>query len=454
MRKIHSFDLIMEKIHTKTMTIGVIGLGYVGLPLAMELVDSGYKVVGIDIDEQKIESLHGGKSHILDIADSQVYSAIQSQQFQVTSDFNALCDLDAVSICVPTPLNRNQEPDISYLTYTAEKIKKYLDNPLLIVLESTTYPGSTREIFSGCLESAGKNVDEDYFLCFSPERVDPGNKNFQTKSIPKVIGGLTLSSAQLAEKLYASVFDEVVVVSSLETAEMSKLLENTFRSVNIAFVNEMALMCERMGLDIWETIDAAATKPFGFMPFYPGPGVGGHCIPLDPMYLHWKGKQNKFFNKFIETAQEINMNMPYRVVDKIQDALNAQGKPLNNAKVLLVGVAYKSDINDVRESPALDVYEILKNRGTVMSVLDPFVASFKNQNNQVVPVIQSNSCEFEQYDCVVILTKHTKLDYIGLLENSKAIVDMQHVYKNIQANHIYRIGGGVLDESKYLSFTP
>ncbi|MBC1604558.1 nucleotide sugar dehydrogenase [Paenilisteria rocourtiae] len=453
MQKIRSIDLMMEKIHIKKMTVGVIGLGYVGLPLAMELVEAGYKVVGIDIDSQKINSLSEGKSHILDITDSQVNNAIQSEQFQVTSDFQVLGDLDAVSICVPTPLNKNQEPDISYLTYTAEKIERYLDNPLLIILESTTYPGSTREIFAERLNQAGKHMDEDYFLCFSPERVDPGNSKFQTKSIPKVIGGLTPASAQLAEKLYASVLDEVVVVSSLETAEMSKLLENTFRSINIAFVNEMALMCERMGLDIWETIDAAATKPFGFMPFYPGPGVGGHCIPLDPMYLHWKGKQSKFFNKFIETAQEINMNMPYRVVDKIQDALNIQGKSLNEAKVLLVGVAYKSDINDVRESPALDVYEILKERGTVISVLDPFVPSFKDRDDQVVPVIQSQSCAFEQYDCVVILTKHTKLDYNGLLESSKAIVDMQHVYKDIQANHIYRIGGGVLHEPTNLTLT-
>ncbi|MBC1501868.1 nucleotide sugar dehydrogenase [Listeria weihenstephanensis] len=435
-------NVMMEKIQTKEAKVGVIGLGYVGLPLAMELVAAGYTVIGIDIDKDKVASLNAGKSHILDVSENLVTDAVQNGLFKATDEFEVLGGLDAVSVCVPTPLNDNQEPDISYMTFTAEKIMKHLANPLLIMLESTTYPGTTRELFADHFEATGARVDDDYFLCFSPERVDPGNDKYQTKSIPKVIGGLTKASSELAEALYGKVLDEVVIVSSPEVAEMSKLLENTFRSINIAFVNEMALMCERMGLDIWETIDAAATKPFGFMPFYPGPGVGGHCIPLDPMYLHWKGKQSKFFNKFIETAQEINMNMPYYVVNKIQDALNGQAKSLKGAKVLLVGAAYKADINDVRESPALDVYEILKKHETDMNILDPFVASFQNKDGEIVPIIQSNACDFSKYDCVVILTKHSTIDYLSLLSDSRAIVDMCHIYKGNDSDKIHKIGGG------------
>ncbi|WP_163653212.1 nucleotide sugar dehydrogenase [Listeria sp. PSOL-1] len=435
-------ELLLSKIKAREAKVGVIGLGYVGLPLAMELVFAGYTVVGIDIDLTKVESLNQGKSHILDVPEEHIEKAIQRGQFQATDDFSMIGELDTVSVCVPTPLNENQEPDISFITFTAEKILAHMKNPLLILLESTTYPGTTRELFADKFEYSGKRVDEDYFLCFSPERVDPGNEKFQTKSIPKVIGGLTPGSSELAESLYSKVLDEVVLVSSPETAEMSKLLENTFRSVNIAFVNEMALMCERMGLDIWEAIDAAATKPFGFMPFYPGPGVGGHCIPLDPMYLHWKGKQNKFFNKFIETAQEINMNMPYHVVNKIQDALNTQGKSLKDSQVLLVGAAYKADINDVRESPSLDIYEILKKQEAVVSVLDPFVANFRDQNGKLVHVAKSDMCQFSQYDCVVLLTKHSTINYDELMKESKIIVDMCHVYKEQKIDKVHRIGGG------------
>ncbi|WP_221640847.1 nucleotide sugar dehydrogenase [Listeria newyorkensis] len=434
-------ELLMRKIKTKQAKVGVIGLGYVGLPLAMELAASGYEVTGIDIDPQKVTSLNDGGSHILDVPSEIVRDAVRNGRFEATNDFSVLKDLDAVSVCVPTPLNENQEPDISFMTFTAEKLVKHMQNPILILLESTTYPGTTRELFADRFEAAGKRVKEDYFLCFSPERVDPGNAKFQTKSIPKVIGGLTAECSELAEQLYGSVLDQLVLVSSPETAEMSKLLENTFRSINIAFVNEMAMMCERMGLDIWETIDAAATKPFGFMPFYPGPGVGGHCIPLDPMYLHWKGKQSKFFNKFIETAQEINMNMPYRVVDKIRDALNTQGKSLKEAKVLLVGAGYKADINDVRESPTLDIYEILRENQTNIAVLDPFVAQFKDKDKQIVPVIQSERCDFAAYDCVVVLTKHSTLDYEQLFVESKTIVDMRNLYK-ADSQKVFKIGGG------------
>ncbi|EIA19362.1 nucleotide sugar dehydrogenase [Listeria fleischmannii] len=432
----------LQKFKERTAKIGVIGLGYVGLPLAIELADAGFEVVGIDIDESKVASLNEGKSHILDVPEERVAKAVKNHQFSATNEFAILGQLDAVSVCVPTPLNENQEPDISYMTFTAEKILTHMKNPLLILLESTTYPGTTRELFANRFEAAGKRVNEDYFLCFSPERVDPGNEHYQTKSIPKVIGGITEESSELAEALYGSVLDEIVLVSSPETAEMSKLLENTFRSVNIAFVNEMALMCERMGLDIWETIDAAATKPFGFMPFYPGPGVGGHCIPLDPMYLHWKGKQSKFFNKFIETAQEINMNMPYRVVDKIQDALDEQMKSLRGAKVLLMGAAYKADINDVRESPTLDVYEILAEYGVDVVVADPFVSSFRDNEGKMISVMDPKNCDFSVYDCAVVLTKHSTVNYEKLLDESHAIVDMRYIYRDNDSNKIFKIGGG------------
>lgn len=438
---------LVEKIETKQAKVGIIGLGYVGLPLAMEFVDSGFDVIGIDIDQDKVSNLNKGISHILDVSDASVSKGVGQRKFRATTDFSVISSLDAVSVCVPTPLNENQEPDTTFLTFTAEKLEMYMENPLLVLLESTTYPGTTRELFAERFDLADKQVDHDYFLCFSPERVDPGNAKFQTKNIPKVIGGLTEESSKLGEALYSSILDEVIVVSSPETAEMSKLLENTFRSVNIAFVNEMALMCERMNLDIWETIDAAATKPFGFMPFYPGPGVGGHCIPLDPMYLHWKGKQNKFFNKFIETSQEINMNMPYRVVEKIRDALNAQGKSLKNSHVLLVGLAYKPDINDVRESPALSVYEILKENQTAITILDPYVQSFRDKNGSEVIVNQNNSCEYERYDCVVILTKHSVVDYEKLLNESHTIVDMCHIYKGSHEK-VFKIGGGRIRESQ------
>lgn len=435
-------ELLEKKIKNKTALIGVVGLGYVGLPIAIELVKARYNVIGIDIDSQKVSQLNEGKSHILDVPEEQVKQAVQDQHFKATDDFKEVSSLDAVIICVPTPLNENQEPDTADLQAVSNSLLLYMKHPILISLESTSYPGTTRKIFAEHFDDAGKKRNKDYFLCFSPERVDPGNKKFQTKNTPKVIGGLTPESTDLAYLLYKSVIDKVIKVQSLETAEMSKLLENTFRSVNIAFINEMALMCERMGIDIWETIDAASTKPFGFMPFYPGPGVGGHCIPLDPMYLHWKGKEHKFFNRFIETAQEINMNMPYRVVEKIQQSLNDQGKSLNGGKILLVGIAYKSNVNDVRESPSLDIFEILKEWKTEIDVLDPFVNNFRDKSGKIIDVLNGDRCDFSNYDCAVVLVNHDKIEYDLLLKRSLAIVDTRNLYKNISSNKIYRIGGG------------
>lgn len=434
---------LFEKIATKEMKIGIMGLGYVGLPLAMEFAEKGYSVIGIDIDAAKVDDLNEGKSHIIDVPPETVSKAINNYTFKATADFSIISELDAISICVPTPLNKNQEPDTSYMEYAVNELLKHIKQPLLVVLESTTYPGTTRELFAKRFQAAGKKLDKDYFLCFSPERVDPGNLVYQTKQIPKVVGGITTASSAIAKKLYSTVLDKVVVVSSPETAEMSKLIENTFRSVNIAFMNEMALMCERMGLNIWEAIDAAATKPFGFMPFYPGPGVGGHCIPLDPMYLHWKGKQNKFFNRFIEMSQEINMNMPYKVVDKVQEAVNHAGKSLKNAKILLVGASYKANINDVRESPTLEVYRILQEKEVIVSVQDPFVPSFVDSYNQSISVIQAVEIDYSAYDCVVVLTKHNNIDYDLVLKDSELIVDMRYVWKNKSSKKIFTIGGEV-----------
>ncbi|MCA5014450.1 MULTISPECIES: nucleotide sugar dehydrogenase [unclassified Enterococcus] len=436
--------IFLDKVKTKEMKIGVIGLGYVGLPLAMEFAQEGYSVVGIDIDEQKVATLNQGQSHIIDISNAVVNDSIDSGNFTATTDFSAIKTLDAVSICVPTPLNKNQEPDISYIETTIDQLLDNYGQPLLMVLESTTYPGTTRELLADRFAAAGYQVDQDYFVCFSPERVDPGNEMYQTKQIPKVIGGISEASTEIAQKLYEDVLDEIVPVSSPETAEMSKLLENTFRSINIAFVNEMALMCDRMGVNIWESIDAASTKPFGYMPFYPGPGVGGHCIPLDPMYLHWKGKQDKFFSQFIELSQMINMNMPYKVVEKVQEALDSIGKSIKSSKILLLGMAYKSNIDDVRESPALDVYEILNEKDCQLDVLDPFVTSFKDKVGNQIAVRMNTMIDYSEYDCVVVLTKHDIFDYDKILEESQTIVDMRYSWKahagELQ-DKIFTIGG-------------
>lgn len=430
---------IKSKITNKKLNIGIIGLGYVGLPLAIGFSKAGFNVTGIDINKEKVMSLNAGHSYILDIEDNIIIDITRNENFKATTDFKVINFLDAIIVCVPTPLNKNQEPDISHLDNVSNQILENMKEALFISVESTTYPGCTREIFNYKFQQHHKIVNKDYFLCFSPERIDPGNMVFQTRNIPKVIGGITSESSEIGKQLYKTILEEVVLVSSTEIAEMSKLLENTFRSVNIAFINEMALMCDRMDIDIWEVIDAAATKPFGYLPFYPSCGVGGHCIPLDPMYLHWKGKQNKFFNQFIEMSQNINLNMPYHVVDKIQYALNTQEKCLNKAEILLVGITYKPDIDDLRESPALEVYDILKSHNASLSVLDPLVDSFYDKNHSKVSVIQDNYCNFGRYDCVVILTKHKSINYGTLEKNSHLIVDMCHTY-SFESEKIHTFG--------------
>ncbi|WP_081205029.1 nucleotide sugar dehydrogenase [Enterococcus villorum] len=434
-------EIFKKKIKERTLKVGVIGLGYVGLPLAVEFGKAGYEVVGIDLDSKKVQSINNGHSHILDVKDEEVSTLVNMGRLRATTEFSEISQLDSLSICVPTPLNKNQEPDTSYITTTVDNILAYLKNPLLMVLESTTYPGTTRELFADRFNQKGYQADKDYFLCFSPERVDPGNKKYKTKQIPKVIGGLTQSSTEVGCLLYEKVIDKVVPVSSTETAEMSKLLENTFRSVNIAFVNEMALMCDRMGIDIWETIEAASTKPFGFMPFYPGAGVGGHCIPLDPMYLYWKGKQDRYFNQFIELSQRINLNMPYEVIEKVRISLDSIGKTLSEANVLIIGLSYKDNIDDVRESPALEIYEQLKKEAGNVAVFDPYVKSFKDVNGERQSVIQEQSnITYSDYDGAVILAKHENIDFDEILDKLPTIVDMKRTWKT-KHKKVVTIGG-------------
>ncbi|OTP26390.1 nucleotide sugar dehydrogenase [Enterococcus mundtii] len=434
-------DIFEKKINDRTLKIGVIGLGYVGLPLAVEFGKAGYDVVGIDLDIKKVQSINNSHSHIIDITDEEVSVLVKNGKLRATTDFSEISQLDSLSICVPTPLNKNQEPDTSFIVKTVDNILKHLKEPLLMILESTTYPGTTRELLAERFNQNGYKLDKDYFLCFSPERVDPGNKKYKTRQIPKVMGGITQDSTEVGCVLYENIIDKVIPVSSPETAEMSKLLENTFRSINIAFINEMALMCDRMGIDIWETIDAASTKPFGFMPFYPGAGVGGHCIPLDPMYLYWKGKQERYFNQFIELSQRINLNMPYRVIDKVRVALDSTGKTLSDSNILMIGLSYKDNIDDIRESPALDIYEQLQKESKKVDVFDPYVRNFHDMDGNTHLVIQEQSeIKFSEYDGAIILAKHENIDFDEVLEKIPTIVDMKHIWKT-KHKKVVTIGG-------------
>src|SRR5690625_908149 len=354
----------MEKIEDRTLKVGVLGLGYVGLPLALEFAKAGYETFGIDTDQEKVDLLLNSESYIHDIINEEIKGVLNNKFFP-TSDVSKISELDAISICVPTPLTKSYQPDMSYIGEACNSIRQYINEGLIIILESTTYPGTTEELFEKKLSEDGYIAGKEYFLCYSPERVDPANKTYNTKNTPKVLGGTTKKCMELGVALYDQIIDTLVPVSSTKVAEMSKLLENTFRSVNIAFVNEMALLCDKLGIDIWETIDAAATKPFGFMKFQPGPGIGGHCIPLDPMYLSYKAKESNFYSQFIEVAQEVNKSMPNYVINKISDGLNEITKPIRDSKILLMGMAYKPDTNDVRESPGLEVYELLKEKGAI-----------------------------------------------------------------------------------------
>ncbi|MCZ2080400.1 MAG: nucleotide sugar dehydrogenase [Bryobacterales bacterium] len=426
-----------EKLTARTARVGIIGLGYVGLPLAVEFARAGFTVTGIDVQESKVASLMAGDSYIQDVPSDQVRQLVESGKLRATTDFSAIAGLDTINICVPTPLRKTKDPDMSYIVSACTEIARYAHPGMLVILESTTYPGTTSELVMPMLERPDLHVGEEIFLCFSPERVDPGNPKFQTVNIPKVVGGITPECTRLGALFYKQALETVVPVSSTEVAETVKLLENTFRMINIGLVNEMALMCGRMGINVWEVIDAAATKPFGFMPFYPGPGLGGHCIPIDPFYLSWKTKQAGIEARFIELAGYINGQMPHFVIDRIQSALNEHAKPLKGSHVHIMGVAYKRDIDDVRESPALDIILLLEKRGARVTFSDPFVPALRDHGVEMEASDPARA--ISEADCVVIVTDHAQFDYGSLVENARLIVDTRNALKKYRSDKIVRL---------------
>ncbi len=425
-----------ENIRGKTARIGVIGLGYVGLPLAVEFAREGFDVTGFDVDATKVAELNAGRSYILDVATKDVADAHRAGRLRATADMSLLHGMDVIDICVPTPLRKTRDPDLSYVVQAVEAVKAQLRRGQLIILESTTYPGTTDEVVQPALEETGLVAGEDFFLAFSPERVDPGNQAYHTRTIPKVVGGMNPASTELAAALYGTIIDRVVSVSSTQVAEMVKLLENTFRAVNIGLVNEIALMSHRMDIDVWEVIEAAATKPFGFMPFYPGPGLGGHCIPIDPFYLSWKARQSGFECRFIELAGQINSSMPGFVVERIGEALNTTRKAINGSRVHIFGVAYKKDVSDMRESPALDVLELLHRRGATLSYTDPYVPTLEHGDLLLHSVAESAVGEV---DCAVICTNHAAFDYAVMPGQFPLIVDTRNALKGHQAPNVFRL---------------
>ena len=421
----------------------MIGLGYVGLPLALEIASAGFKVVGIDLDQNKISRLKEGNSYIGDVSDKTIAGAIKTGRFIPTLDFGPLRDVDTVSICVPTPLSKSRDPDISFILSATEKIRKHLHSGQLIVLESTTYPGTTDELILPELESSGLQVGKDFFLAFSPERIDPGNTAFNTHNTPKIVGGITAECTEIAHVFYSQFIERVIPVSSTKCAEMVKLLENTFRSVNIGMVNELALMCDVLGVDVYEVIDAAATKPFGFIPFYPGPGLGGHCIPIDPHYLAWKLKALNFQARFIGLAAEINGMMPNVVTTMVGEGLNRFSKSIRGSKVLVLGVAYKKNVSDCRESPALDVMRMLIEKGAVLSHNDPFVPILRINGNTLKSV-ELTSANIASQDCIIILTDHSAYDFRRIVAASKLVIDTRNATKDLQEfkDKIIKLGAG------------
>jgi len=429
---------LIHRLEKRTARLGVIGLGYVGLPLAVELAQAGFEVFGVDIDEARVRQLNQGKSYIQDVPTADLQALVRQGRFKASTDFADLKRCDTVNICVPTPLSKQRDPDVSYIVAAAGEVKKYLHKGMLVILESTTYPGTTDELVLPMLAETGLKVGKDFFLAFSPERVDPGNPQFNTRNIPKVVGGVTPTCTSAAVKLYQQRLDNVVPVSSTQVAEMVKLLENTFRSVNIGLVNELALMCKRMHIDVWEVISAAATKPFGFMPFYPGPGLGGHCIPIDPFYLSWKARASGFEARFIELAGHVNGHMPDHVVELVAEALNHRGKAIRGSKVLVLGVAYKANIDDVRESPSLDIMEKLRERGAKIEFCDPFVPSIRFAGGTMKSV-PFTATSLRRFDCAVIATAHKAFRYSSVLAWSKAVVDTRNALKGKKSPKIVRL---------------
>ncbi len=434
---VSSLEALKEKIESKTARVGIVGLGYVGLPLATEFAKAGFHVTGIDVQNSKVDGLNRGESHVQDVPSDEVAQLVRAKRFHATTDFSIVRELDTINICVPTPLRKTKDPDMSFIVSAVEQIAKHFHPGLLIILESTTYPGTTDELLLPTFEKLGYKAGKDFFLCFSPERVDPGNPIYQTHNTPKVVGGITPACTEMGKLFFSQALEKVVPVSNTRVAEMVKLLENTFRMINIGLVNEMALMCDGMGINVWEVIDAAATKPFGFMPFYPGPGLGGHCIPIDPFYLSWKTKQSGIEARFIDLAGYINGRMPHFVVEKIQDALNEHGKPVKGSRVHVAGVAYKRNIDDMRESPALDIILLLRKLGAKLSYSDPYVPHLKLDGVS----LSSEPLEklAAQADCVVIVTDHSDFDYQELLKSARLIVDTRNAMKAFQSEKIVRL---------------
>jgi UDP-N-acetyl-D-glucosamine dehydrogenase len=425
-------DLIL-KLNNKTAKLGVVGLGYVGLPLAVEKAKAGYEVIGFDVQDQKVQSVNEGHNYIGDIVDEDLKELVKVGSLRATTDFSFVKDVDTVCICVPTPLDKYKQPDISYVVSSTKSVAKYLHKGMLVVLESTTYPGTTEEVLKPILEQNGLKCGEDFFLAFSPERVDPGNKQFKTKNTPKVVGGCTEECTEVAAALYRNVLEgEIFTVSSPAVAEMEKILENTFRNINIGLANEMAILCKRMGIDVWEVIDAAKTKPYGFMPFYPGPGLGGHCIPLDPFYLAWKAREYDYHTRLIEISGEINDFMPEFVVDNAMKFLNEHKKAMNGAKVLLLGVAYKKDIDDHRESPTLKVIEHLEKSGANIIINDPYIPEFKHNSKVYYSVDWKET--IDESDIVIITTDHSCYDYEEIVSRAKIVYDTRNATKDVKNN--------------------
>ena len=432
------FDELSEKIRSKTVRAGVIGLGYVGLPLAVEFAKAGVKAVGFDVDKEKVDSISHGKSYISDIESEVVSRVVNDGTLVATTDFSLLADVDTINICVPTPLRKTKDPDLSYVVKAVEQIAAHLRSGQLIILESTTYPGTVTEVVQPRLEKKGLRVGTDFFLAFSPERVDPGNTEWMTRNIPKVVGGTDPHSTEVAAALYNLIVETVVPVSSTRVAEMVKLLENTFRAVNIGLVNELALMCRDLDVDVWEVIDAAKTKPFGFMPFYPGPGLGGHCIPIDPFYLSWKARQNGFESRFIELAGHVNASMPRYVVERVAEALNSRKRSVRGSRVHLCGMAYKANVGDVRESPSLDIANLLIRQGANVSYSDPHVAVLREAGLALDEVPLKQALE-DGVDVSVITTDHDGFDYDAIVRLSPVVVDTRNSLRGIAAEHIFRL---------------
>jgi UDP-N-acetyl-D-glucosamine dehydrogenase len=426
-------DLI-KKIETKNAIVGVIGLGYVGLPLALAFGKAGFRVVGFDIDDEKANRLNKGESYIRHINGQEIKRLINDHRFMATSDFSKLSMVDCICICVPTPLTEKKEPDLTFIKLSAKQIAKYLRKGQLVVLESTTYPGTTDELIASILTRNGLVLGKDFYLAFSPEREDPGNHHFSLQTIPKVVGGVTAKCGEVAKILYQGVATKVIIVSSSRAAELTKLLENIYRSVNIALVNEMKMLAERMGIDIWEVIEASSTKPFGFMPFYPGPGLGGHCIPIDPFYLSWKAKECDFPTRFIELSGEINTSMPYYIVQKMVETMNQRKQCLNGSLILILGVAYKKDVDDVRESPAIKIIKLLKEQGAKVSYHDPYIPKLPPMRKSS---LRMNSVDLDenilsQADCVIIVTDHSSYDYQWIVNCARLVIDTRNATKNVR----------------------